>query len=352
MCDLYPFNAVMPLDQLKDKYKLHNNFLHINDKPLVSTSFKDDEGIKHIIDMIDKSFLRYQTQKHVYCCRITTPDVMVTGLLALMKVSEVGRSIFKHEKNIDNKLELYINYFQNHKIQTSPVILAHKNIEQIKAYLNNFTTNEFRLVSIKQHGGRYEIWKVPDTLYCQNLYNDNGISSFLIADGHHRIASLQVTNPEGYVMAFLVPTSDLKTARILRKYFNIDSRSKIRLFEDLNKYYKLNKLQERESEVHANKIQINIGGELYLIENSNSHSIKLKILELLDQHINYINGTLNFYNYHYNSNMFFSQHPEELSIHIPAHKVGNINNIKRVIYPPHSTLFYPKLPEGLVSFML
>lgn len=115
-----------------------------------------------------------------------------------------------------------------------------------------------------QPGERYEIWKVPDIAYCQNLYKESGISVFLIADGHHRIASLKVTNPEGYVMAVLVPTSDLKTARILRKYFKIDNRSKVKLFETLNWHCNIRKIQDCDSEAHSNKIQINAGGELYL----------------------------------------------------------------------------------------
>lgn len=65
MYDLYPFNAVMPINNLKDKYTLHNNFLHIKDKPRTHIAFKGDERIKHIIEMIDKRFLQNRPEKHM-----------------------------------------------------------------------------------------------------------------------------------------------------------------------------------------------------------------------------------------------------------------------------------------------
>jgi hypothetical protein len=40
---------------------------------------------------------------------------------------------------------------------------------------------------------------------------------------------------------------------------------------------------------------------------------------------------------------------KKVVVFIPAYVLKD--DIKYFIYPPHSTLFYPKLPEGLVSFL-
>ena len=68
MCDLYPFNAVMPVDNSKYKYKIHDNFLHIKDMHVATSGigFKDDEGIKHVINMIGRNFLQRQPKKYLY----------------------------------------------------------------------------------------------------------------------------------------------------------------------------------------------------------------------------------------------------------------------------------------------
>ncbi len=354
MLQIQPFYAIMPYKAFNNQYKLHHNFLLLKDQITTATNpnFKGNEGIKHITNMLKQGYLQSYPQNYLYCCKITTPDLHTTGLIALVKINEVGKSIFGHERNIEHKRESYISYFQEHKIQTTPVILAHKNIKSLRSYLSNITTNESTLFTIQEKQEKYEIWKVENTEYCQRLYKSSNISALLIADGHHRIAALQKLNPDGYVMAFLVPNSDLKTTRILRKYTKVVSKAKAKLFEALKVSHNIRKLQNHESEMHANKIHITIGKDLYLIEDSDTPSVIIRVLEELDQHINYIKGELNFFNYHYDSDTAFTQHKNALSVHIPAYEINNIYNVENITYPPHSTLFCPKLPEGLVSFML
>jgi uncharacterized protein (DUF1015 family) len=346
MYNIYPFRAIVPGAKSPYEYEIKNNFLHLK-QDIVNNNFKRDCGIKHILSMVQKNYLVQQKRKGFYCCNITAPGISTTGLLALIKVNNIGKIIFEHERCVDYKRDQYIQYFKKHKLQTSPIILIHKDMEQINLVLNNIISKQESFFSITDQEYKYDLWELEDILEYQKLYNN--VVKFLIADGHHRIASLSKIDINAYVLVFLVPESNIKSANILREYFNTSDEIKTRLLSSLNKNFSIKKLNCMETINISDKIYIKIDDTIYIVEESEIFLSKLQVLELLNNEINYFNRKLNFYNMDYKSSKDkLINNNKQIVAFIPAYVLKDDINF---IYPPHSTLFYPKLPEGFVSFL-
>lgn len=347
MYNIYPFRAIVPGAKSHYEYEIKNNFLHLK-QDIVKNNFKRDCGIKHILSMMQKNYLVQQKRKGFYCCNINAPGISTTGLLALIKVSNIGKIIFEHERCVGYKRNQYIQYFKRHKLQTSPVTLVHKNINQINLVLDNIISKQKKFFSITDQGYKYDFWQLEDILEYQKLYNK--VLKFLIADGHHRIAALSKIDTNAYVLVFLVAESNIKSTNILREYFNTSDEIKSRLLSSLNRNFSINKLNCIETANISDKIYIKIDDTIYIVEGSEMFSLRLQVLELLNNEINYFNGKLNFYNMDYKSSKDkLINNSREVAVFIPAYVLKDDINF---IYPPHSTLFYPKLPEGLVSFFI
>lgn len=348
MCNIYPFRAILPSANYLYEYEIKNNFLHLK-QDIVKNNFKHDCGIKHILSMIQKNYFVHQQSKGFYCCNITAPGISTTGLLALIKVSNIGKIIFEHERCVDYKRNQYIQYFKKYKLQTSPIILVHKDMAQINLVLDNIISKQKKFFSITDQEHQYDLWQLADILEYQKLYNK--VSKFLIADGHHRIASLSKIDTNTYVLVFLVSENNIKSANILREYVNISDEIKSRLLYRLNRNFSIRKLNCIETINISDKIYIKIDHNIYIVEGSEVFLLRLQVLELLNNEVNYFNRKLNFYNMDYKlSKDKLINNSKEVAVFIPAYVLKD--DIKYFTYPPHSTLFYPKLPEGLVSFLL
>lgn len=348
MCTIYPFKAIVPTPQFVRECNIENNFVHLK-QDIVPNALKYDYGIKYILRMMQRNYLVQQSKQALYCCNITAPGIATKGLLALIKVSNLGKIIFEHERCDENKKRRYIQYFKNHKLQTSPIILIHKNIEQINVILDKVISEQENLLSIRNQEYQYDLWQLENILEYQALYNK--VSEFLIADGHHRMASLNEIDTNAHVLVFLVSERNIKSANILREYFNTNDAIKSRLLTELSIRFRLKKINRTRTINLSNKICIKIDANLYSIEESDTALSKLQILELFNNEINYFNKELNFRNTHLDSNQdILMNNARDIVVFIPACALKD--NIERITYPPHSTLFYPKIPEGLVSFLL
>lgn len=346
MYNIYPFRAIVPSTKCPYEYEIKNNFLHLK-QDIVKNNFKRDCGIKHILSMVQKNYLVQQKRKGFYCCNITAPGISTTGLLALIKVSNIGKIIFEHERCVDYKRDQYIQYFKKHKLQTSPIILIHKDMEQINLVLDNIISKQESFFSITDQEYKYDLWELEDILEYQKLYSN--VPKFLIADGHHRIASLSKIDTNAYVLVFLVSESNIKSVNILREYVNTTDEMKSRLLFSFSKDFSIKELNCMETINISDKIYIKIDNTIYVVEGSEIFLLRLQVLELLNNEVNYFNRKLNFYNIDYQSSKDkLINNTKEIVVFIPAYVLKD--DIKYFICPPHSTLFYPKLPEGLVSF--
>ena len=349
MTNIYPFKAIIPSKDLD--YSIHNRFVCCDEKKFNFGTDCHEEKLIYISDLLKQDLLYEHTSESFYCCKISNDDFSVIGLIALVDSSLVDRTIFKHERCIDIKEKIYVDYFKRYKTQISPVILIHEDKLQINRSLNNVISQNSSLFSIKDNEYKYEIWPINDFAIYKKLYGD--IGSFFIVDGHHRVSAINSINKNKLMAVCLISMNQIKSENIYREYFEVSDSSKNKILSFLFDNFSLIKTNKNTNLSLSNEFLFKLDSStIYKVKNYNNDFIRRNILEFLDSSINYKNNKLNFYNYSYNrSNNLLSNDKNNFSLVIPAFKL--MNNIEKVpFYPPHSTLFYPKLPDGLVSFYI
>lgn len=344
MNNIYPFKAIMPMGGLE--YNIQNKFIFCPHSKFNYSFESYDSKLEYINNLLKERYLHKHINESFYCCRISKDNFSVIGLIALINAGLVNKKIFQHERCISTKEGTYLEYFKKYKTQISPIILIHEDNFQIKRYLNKITSQKPPFFTIKDDEYKYEIWTINDILFYKELYNT--INSFLIADGHHRLSSINLLGPNKLITAFLTSVSYIKSANIYREYFKVDNLYKEKLLLFLKTNFNLIKIRDIKT-LSFNEFLFKINSNIYLIENSSSNDYpRRNILEFLDKYINYKNNKLNFYNYLYNkNNNLLLNNKDDVSVLIPAFKINKIDKLS--LYPPHSTLFYPKLPDGLIS---
>lgn len=336
---LYPFRAITPTNTTVSSFnKLFSACAQSNN------SIENYENkIKNINSLLEVNLFSQKT-KNFYCCRITNKSFVITGLIALINTNLLDKKIFRHEKCIDRKKNLYKDLFNKYNAQISPVTLVHENNAKINKSLNLISKETKPFLEFSDNKNRYEFWSISNYNYYQELYNN--IDAFMIADGHHRISSLSPNND--LIVAFLIPANQAKSADILREYYKVTPLYKKKLSNFLSNDLNLTKTNLIINHKVSNNFLCKIDKDIYELNRNQNEEIK-EILEYLDQFINYENDELNFYNSPYDKNNNLVYCKKEIGLLIPA--LDCIHNIKNPpLYPPHSSLFYPKIPDGLISY--
>lgn len=352
MINIYPFKALTPLREMRPI--IHNNFVLYNNDNISLKKDSHEDKLIYINKLLENKLLYQHKNESFYCCRISNKFYSVMGLIALVNINSVGKDIFKHEKCIISKEKIYATLLKKYNIQISPVILVHEYSTKIDQHIENLINNYTPFITVEDSTNKYELWATEDCTRYKELYST--IDCCLIADGHHRISAisnfLEIDNT--FVTAFFTSVNYIKTLTIYREYKTVDVPTQERLKLFLTNNFILTKISNATHIIDHNKFLFKIGGNSYEIENNNSNNIKCDnnlrrfILEFLDQSINYDNENINFYNFPFYSNQEFIKSMAEVSMLIPAFKINN-NYYIAPLYPPHSTMFYPKLPEGLVN---
>lgn len=342
MVSIYPFKAVMPkIDQLAFVNKLFNSVELPNNNFI---SYKNK--IQHIESQLGVNLFKDKFSSF-YCCRIknTSEDLDVSGIVALIDISLLNQKIFMHERCIKEKQDQYEILFSKYKLQTAPVILMHEhNIEIINSL--NITQKSKSFIKTESNGYEFELWKVNNYLHYQKLYAN--VDKMLVADGHHRIMAMYRLNNQK-IMAFIVSRNQIRSSSILRLYNEISDFDIKNLSEFFSKIKNFRKSELSEDICFSRKFLCKLENSTYVTTSNNNKNIK-KVLSYVDENINYKKGKLNFTNYGCNENNSLFLYKSKVALVIPSFQ--SVYEIKSTnLYPPHSTLFYPKIPDGLIVYI-
>ncbi len=341
LISIYPFKAITPkIDQLAFINKLFNSVELLNNN-FISCKNK----IQHIESHLGVNLLKDKLSSF-YCCRIknTSENLDVSGIVALIDISLLNQKIFMHERCIKEKQDQYEILFSKYKLQTAPVILMHEhNIEIINSL--NITQKSKPFIKTESNGYKFELWKVNNYLHYQKLYAN--VDKMVVADGHHRIMAMYRLNNQK-IMAFIVSRNQIRSSSILRLYNEISDLDINNLSEFFSKIKNFRKSDLSEDICSSRRFLCKLENYTY-VTSSNNKNIK-KVLSYVDENINYKKGKLNFTNYAYNKNNGLFLYKSKIALVIPSFQ--SVNDIKNTdLYPPHSTLFYPKIPDGLIVYI-
>ncbi len=350
MIDIHPFRAITPINGFKQE--IRNKIIYEANQKFDSNDEFYENKFVYLNKLLEKKLLHEHSVKSFYCCKISNKDFSIVGLVGLINSDLVNKFIFRHERCINIKEKYYKKSFKKHKTQTSPIILIHEDNYEINEKLNKLVLDNIPFLKINDdENNKYEIWPIYDFFIYKNLYKN--INTCLIADGHHRLSSISSFGKGKLISAFFTSIKYIKSSNIYREYLDLSDISISKLFTFLNSNFNLIKISNLDNIYKSNEFFFRLDSFIYKIKNFNSNNdISRDILEFLDININYNNGKLNFYNYPFDSNnKLLTNKESRVGILIPAYKIQN--KIEKIpLYPPHSTLFYPKLPEGLISLKL
>ncbi len=287
-----------------------------------------------------------------YICKTSNADFSSLGLISPVSTTLIKNNIFFHEQISPKKIKHHISCLDKNRIQINPVILVHENDIEIENYLNLAIKNKLPTLAIEGDETLYEFWKISENKKTQEIYRN--INHFLIADGHHRIESFKNLPQIKFFLALMVSRKNIFSKEVYRKYHNLDAQKKEICLNFLRNNFELSQIQEIPKKLQE-LVFVDCGKKI-LIKKSASKNAQHKILDFFNKNIGRDDdGNLNFTHCaigDYETNSKADADPKtNLEILIPKFRLEK-NLIKTKIYPPHSSWFEPKIPNGLISLAL
>lgn len=280
MSNIYPFKAITPINGIE--FNIQNQFVSCSQSKTNNNLEIYENKIKHINYLLEENLYKYNTESF-YCCRISNNNFSIIGLIALINADLLNKTIFRHERCIDTKKEIYLELFKKYNTQLSPIILIHEDNLQINKSLNYLFTRNIPFLCTGDNEYKYEIWAVNDLSYYKKLYGQ--INTFLIADGHHRISSINALNRNKLINTFLISAAHVKSFDIYREYNEVSALLKRKLILFLEDNFDLIQIDDIKSIKSSDKFLCKIDYNIFAVSNPNNEKIKT-ILEFLDKSIN------------------------------------------------------------------
>ncbi len=367
------------------------SFLHVS-KPEIDlpqgTSATDPgvytQGAAAFREMIEQSVLRRDASDRFYIYRMNTVSGhQQTGLVATVSVADYEEQrIRRHELTRPDKEDDRVRHMQALGAQTGPVLLVHRDNEQIEIQLRELSEAPAAYANLSLDSVKHSLWPVTDGASIRSLQElYMSIDTFYIADGHHRSAAAARVAQErnagandaaAYFLAVLFPAAQVQILDYNRVVTDLNGASADRFLDLLRESFAVTR--------ETRAVRPQRGGEFGLYVDANWYRLELNfnlqdvsddpvmqldvtrlsryILEpLLDIHdprrdprIDFVGGGrgLEELQQRVDSGEMaaaFSLFPTPLSALMQVADAGGI-------MPPKSTWFEPKLADGLVSHMI
>lgn len=359
-----------------------NSFLHITRAEIDlddSIPAYDDrvykQGRDNLEAFIDKGVLVRDSDPAFYIYRQRMNGNTQTGLVACVAVAEYeNNTIKKHELTRVEKEEDRIRHFDVCNANTEPIFLTYRGEKRIDTLLEGWISDhEPEYDFTTEDGISHELWMLDDAELIEatgKLFSE--VTSFYIADGHHRSASAykvgkrKQSEESKYFMAVLFPDHDLKVFDYNRVVKDLFGHSKEEFISLVERKFILNEAAEipyRPKKKH--EFGMYLDGKWYTLqvrpgfvnEDDVVGSLDVALLQELllgpilgigdprkDNRIDFVGGIrgLSELEKRVNEDMevAFCVHPVTVDELIAVSDKGEI-------MPPKSTWFEPKLGSGL-----
>jgi uncharacterized protein (DUF1015 family) len=114
-----------------------------------------------------------------------------TGIVACASIDDyLNNVIKKHENTRADKEQDRINHVDVCNMQTGPIFLAYRNVDELKAVMTRVMKQTPVYDFVSEDGIGHKVWVIDDESDINDIHSAfASISSIYIADGHHRCAS-------------------------------------------------------------------------------------------------------------------------------------------------------------------
>ncbi|HKK75494.1 MAG TPA: DUF1015 family protein [Saprospiraceae bacterium] len=358
---LHPFRATIP------------NLKFITSPDAFFSSVKED-----YLEYAASGFFQTTEQPALYIYQIEKHGRVFSGLVAGVDMDRNSdREIIPHEQTLSTKEQRQIHLLLKRKATVKPILLTYETVNGINFLLHELCQNEPLLaVSFRGEKERHIIWalKDPDKIQQIQTLFDQQVPRVYIADGHHRCATArrlsngQQSSPYGRTICALFPTTDLEIHDFNRLIEAFTSISPTFFMAQLSRYCIIEYLSSPQKPDRKHELVLYLNEEWYRLRWKRSvferfHQETLDALlmnELIlrdilgikdvsnSPRIDYIEGPKGLEGLKRgvdknNNNIGIALYP------VQTHELFKLAN-ERVILPPKSTWFEPRLINGLINY--
>ncbi len=187
---------------------------------------------------------------------VSNRNFTLRGLIALVKIEELGRGIYPHEATHSKPKADRLNLMRACHANISPIYALYNSSQRITSGILESTSYDPWMISKDADGAVHKIFKIQDTNLHEQIIKEFNDKSIYIADGHHRyevalefkkemeevaLNDLNTNFSYDYVMMFLANIQDegitvLPTHRLIKGLSG--SRDIIKRVEN---YFEINK---------------------------------------------------------------------------------------------------------------
>ena len=244
MPTIKPFMGVRPTSEYVDQvYISHENsanqdkareilmnnpytLLHLTHNDLIMNT-RDENEIQEACHnsynkLLADGVLIKEEKPCLYAYRLSMANHSQTGLIARVDIRDyIDKEIKKHELTRSSKARLQVDILKRVGGIIEPILLAYDSNEHRDHLIEEWTFSHDPIYDTHDVGGtRHEIWTIDDEELINKLVEiSEGLSSFYICDGHHRIEAaaeyyLEAKTDEEraqrlYTMAAIFPSDEM-----------------------------------------------------------------------------------------------------------------------------------------------
>lgn len=358
---LHPFRATIP------------NLKFITAPDAFFSSVKDS-----YLDYRSSGFFQTTEQAAFYVYQIEKQGRIFSGLVVGVNIgADSDQQIIPHEQTLATKEQRQIQLLLKRKAMIKPVLLTYEAVDTVNDLLHNLCQESPLLeVAFRKEEEQHRVWiiQAADAIrQLQQLFGQS-VSRLYIADGHHRCATARrlssgpQASPYGMTICALFPTTDLEIHDFNRVIDAFSTISPTRFMAQLSRYCTIEDMAHPEKPGQKHELTMYVHQEWYRLrwrkevfarfDTGTLDALLLNELILGDilgiknisnsPRIDYVEGPRGLSGLRrrvdqQKNNIGIALYP------VQAHELFHLAD-ERVILPPKSTWFEPRLINGLLNY--
>ena len=309
-------------------------------------------------------FKQVALQPAYYLVEIKNKNNVSTGLVAMTSMQEYNdQNILKHEQTISKKEKLHKALLTSRKAMIKPValLMPHQKTLQQEFEAIKIKSKPILRIRFPDLTTTQKLWRVDAPVLIKKITSlfEKKINKVIIADGHHRFASLarlqSSKNPASILSIYFSP-DQMQVSTFYRVVKKRSSQSYEQLIKKLREH--TTTWQKTTSIiVERGCIHLFLKGELYRfrLKSSGSQPVHLSFSEQIlgpvfeihkettSKRISYLEAPQN----ETERGRILEEHKDEFVFMLPPLTTHQILRNKKIL-PPKSTLFSPRIMNGLI----
>lgn len=326
-----------------------------------------------------KGILQPSNHKSLFIHQVEDQYGTHSGIAGCLSIQHYWDGKIKgHEATLQPKEEKQLRLLRERNAQIKPVLLLHRHEQVIADWITDFQMAHAPYLSITYQEKTHRIWRISSVARQKTIQDlfDQMISTFYIADGHHRTTiTAQLSkhlNKPLQLFCTLFSTEQIQILPFHRLVEGVTDRSLPQYMKELSKLCTYTKIDTPHIPDQKHCLKMYVAGDWYqlswrkkviaadsITRTLDAALLDREILETVMQikdirnnnQIKYINGSNDQYE---RMERLVNEHPDRVGFCLPALDMNDFIAVVKAgrILPPKSTWFLPRMLNGLIVYEL